>query len=317
MSPSGRRPPSDRWAWLLVAGLLLGVLWNNVLRPTSSSRPAPPLPPAREKAEVRKEQAPSPAPREAPRAPRRPAVKREETPHPLPSPETARREQVSSLWLPPPLRRAYEEGQPFASLAQSEIERGNPTRPWVALTFDAHFEAQPLPDLLRLLEEYQVKATFFLTGHWVEKNPSWVRRLAQEGHELGNHTYSHQPLTQLSEGEILSECERTEDLLRRYSGRTFPPYVRPPYGERDLRVVRVLLEHGFLPVYWTVDSLDWKEETTPGDIVGRILERGAEKGAILLLHAGSAKTVQALPDILEGLGERGLRAGRLCDVLAE
>ncbi len=211
---------------------------------------------------------------------------------------------------------------PTVEVRGVEVARGLPGRR-VALTFDAGAASEPAPLILDALGKYHVHVTFFLTGKWAEENPDLVRRMAAEGHEFGNHTYSHPHLLSLDEEAVREEIERTERIVRELAGQSTRPYLRPPYGERNQALLDLLAEEGYISIYWTVDSLDsvgepksadflLKRVTHPTDARGNPMDLD---GAIILMHVGNATTAEALPAILEWFQREGYRVVRVSEIL--
>jgi peptidoglycan/xylan/chitin deacetylase (PgdA/CDA1 family) len=189
------------------------------------------------------------------------------------------------------------------------------SRPLVALTFDAGSSAAPTPAILRALKAADRRCTFFLTGAWTAQHPGLVREIAEEGHELGNHTYTHPDLRHVSNARVAKELERTDALVREVAGRGTQPYFRPPFGARDARVLREAAHHGYRCVYWTTDSLDSVVKgITPRQIERRVLAR-LRPGSIILMHCGSAATAEALPHLLTALRKRGYQVVTVSDLL--
>jgi len=177
----------------------------------------------------------------------------------------------------------------------------------IALTFDAGASPAPTPAILSALRAAGVHVTFFLTGKWAEQNPSLVKRIVAEGHEIGNHTYSHPDLRKLTDDQITDQLAKTEDIITRIAGEGSKPYFRPPFGGRDKRVLQVAAQAGYTSVYWSLDSWDsYKKGITGKEIAERVLGR-IEGGDIVLMHCGSAATAQALPGIIDELQNRGYR----------
>jgi peptidoglycan/xylan/chitin deacetylase (PgdA/CDA1 family) len=202
-------------------------------------------------------------------------------------------------------------------LPPTEIERGAGTRPEVSLTFDAGSDWRPVKAILAALERRQLKATFFLTGEWVEKNPKTTQLIVSSGHEIGNHSWDHPAFTHLSDDAVREQLRRTETLLQEVTGKTTRPYFRPPLGDRDARVRRLVGEEGFLTVYWTLDSRDSVDRgITAEQIRQRVVDK-ASAGSIVLLHCGSQATAEALPAVLDGLQQRGLNQVPLSRLLQE
>lgn len=198
-----------------------------------------------------------------------------------------------------------------------EIDRASTGRPEICLTLDAGADWKPASKILDTLQSEGVKTTFFLTGEWVKQNPRTTKRIADEGHEIGNHSWSHPDFTQLSESDIADQLDRTEAIVQGTTGKTSKPYFRPPLGARDDRVRRTVGENGYLSIYWTLDSHDSVQKgITAEEITDRVL-KNAQPGSIVLLHCGSQATADALPGILAGLKERRLKPVMLSQLLTK
>ncbi len=202
------------------------------------------------------------------------------------------------------------------------VERGCTSRPRVALTLDAGGESEPTPAMLDALRERNIQITFFLTGTWIEENPDLTRQIVADGHAVANHSYSHPDFTTLSGEQMREELAETERLFRETTGEPgMEPLFRPPYGAYNREVLLTAIEAGYLPIYWTLDSLDsYGEPKTPAFLLERVtgaLSPEALGGAIILAHCGSAATAEALPAILDRLVEMGFAVRPLRDVLRE
>ncbi|MHB0999643.1 MAG: polysaccharide deacetylase family protein [Armatimonadota bacterium] len=210
--------------------------------------------------------------------------------------------------IPPPQSDIIENhDQPVTPITQpgSELSRGNSSSRKIALTFDAGASAKPASTILDVLAKHNIRSTFFLTGKWMEKNPSLTKRIIAEGHEIGNHTYSHKSLTDLGTGDIIHEVDRTERIADELTGHTTKPFLRVPYGSRDKRVLAVLAEQGYRSIYWDLDSWDSvKADITSEQIEDRILSK-VRNGYIILLHCGSQATSDALDSMLDKLVKDG------------
>ncbi|HUF62187.1 MAG TPA: polysaccharide deacetylase family protein [Verrucomicrobiales bacterium] len=177
--------------------------------------------------------------------------------------------------------------------------------PYVALTFDDGPHPKNTPRLLDLLRERKVRATFYVVGQNVKEFPLIVRRIAEEGHEIGNHTYTHPNLQRLSDTALRQELEKTRAAIKDAAG-VEPLTMRPPYGSFSTRQREwTFKEFGYPAVMWSVDPLDWKRPG-PSVVADRII-KGASNGAIILAHDLHAQTVDAMPKTLDGLTERGFR----------
>lgn len=185
----------------------------------------------------------------------------------------------------------------------------------IALTFDQGVRgAGETPRVLDILRDGAAPSTFFLIGVWAENNPDLVRRMVAEGHQIANHTYDHPNLTNLTDAEITQQMEQTEAIIAKITGKTTKPYMRPPSGSLDNRVLALMQRLGYAVVYWTLDSTDWRRESTPETIVNWVIEK-AKPGDIVVFHGYSPKTAEALPAIVKGLKAKGYRFGTLSQVL--
>ena len=171
--------------------------------------------------------------------------------------------------------------------------------PKIALTFDDGPSAAWTPVLLDGLKERGVKATFFLIGENADKNPEIVKRMAEEGHLIGNHTYHHVELTKVSENEARLELADTSAVIVRITGKE-PEYMRPPFGAWQRKLEQ---EIQMLPVLWTIDPLDWTTENQD-EIVNKVVTE-AEENDIILLHDCYKSSVEAGLRIVDILQEEG------------
>ena len=192
------------------------------------------------------------------------------------------------------------------------IRRGTGEFKVVALTFDDGPDPLYTPAILDILKNYGVSATFFMVGRHVEQYPELARRIAREGHTLGNHTWSHRSLVPLSTEYTRLEIMRTHEIIEKVTG-TPPRYFRPPRGIYSAFARDFLQEQGYTVVLWSVTSQDWLE-LPAGRIAARVLNR-AGPGSILLFHdsgnlvstegGNRINTVKSLPLVIEGLQEQG------------
>jgi peptidoglycan/xylan/chitin deacetylase (PgdA/CDA1 family) len=184
----------------------------------------------------------------------------------------------------------------------------------VALTFDAAYDPAPLDDILAALDEAAIPGTFFLTGEFVEDFPDSVRAIVSRGHPVGNHSYSHPDFTKIGPDETRNQLRRTADLLRDVGADDPRPLFRPPFGARDATVLGRLESEGYVSIYWTIDTLDWKPERTPVQVKESVLQ-GLRPGAIVLMHVGSRQTAQVLPELIGEIRARGYRFVTVSDGL--
>ncbi len=202
------------------------------------------------------------------------------------------------------------------------VRIGDTSERAVALTFDAGSDAGHTGRILEELASHGIRATFALTGEWVEQNPGLAQRIAAAGHVVMNHSYDHPSFTGVSSDDVVlttesrwNQLDRAETVIRSITGTTSLPYFRPPFGDQDASVARDAGARGYrFVVMWTVDSLGWKG-TDPADVVARCLER-AQPGAILMFHVGSASTdAEALPAIIDRLDDLGYRFATITELI--
>lgn len=184
----------------------------------------------------------------------------------------------------------------------------------VAVTLDMGSIGDATLDVLQTLKANGVHATFFVTGKWAEQNPDLLRAIVAGGHEVGNHTYSHPDFTTLGPQQMADELNHTESIVKSIAGVSPRPYWRPPYGAYNAAVLREAKSFGYETIYWTVDGLDWRDDTTVASVIARDV-KGADGGSIILMHGGLPKAAQALPSVLKQLRAKGLQPTSLSDVL--
>ena len=182
----------------------------------------------------------------------------------------------------------------------------------VALTFDATYGDNQTYRILEILRNNNIKATFFLSGIWLYNFPDLVRAIAADGHEIGNHSYTHPHMSQITLPEVDSQVIRTEALIKNIAG-TDPYLFRPPYGEYNQAFLNALASLGYLTIMWTIDSIDWKYPG-PDQIISRVVDN-IEPGAIILMHQSVSQTADALPELIARLKELGYSFGTVTQVL--
>lgn len=194
--------------------------------------------------------------------------------------------------------RTGEEEVPSLAVMQY-LNQSFTEAPKIAITFDDGPNAQCTPVLLDGLKERNVKATFFLIGENAEQNRDLVKRMSEEGHLIGNHTYHHVEITRVSDEEAKREIEMTNDLIFEITGK-YPEYMRPPFGlwQRKLES-----EIQVFPTMWTIDPLDWTTGNVD-EIVNKVVTE-AEENDIILLHDCYMSSVKAALKIIDILQDEG------------
>lgn len=191
------------------------------------------------------------------------------------------------------------KGNEQQEVAENEVNIDYVVRPKVALTFDDGPHPEYTPKLLDALKERGVKATFFLIGKNAKVHPEIVKRIADEGHVIGNHTMNHAEITKMSDADAFFEIDENRKLLEGIVGMPIE-YMRPPFGAWQKSLENKV---NALPVLWSVDPLDWTTENTE-EIVRRVIEE-VEDDDIILLHDYYKSSVEAairIVDILQAEG---------------
>src|SRR5438067_7749244 len=186
--------------------------------------------------------------------------------------------------------------------------------PYIAMTFDDGPHATNTPKLLEMAAQRHIKLTFFVLGECVEQNPDVLRREVAEGHEIGNHSWSHPNLAKRSDADVRSQLQRAEDLIEKTAG-IKPKLMRPPYGELTKRQ-RILVNHefGYKVILWDVDPLDWKR---PGsNVVAQRIITGARPGSIILSHDIHPPKIAAMLLVFDVLIEKGLKFVTFSELLS-
>lgn len=212
---------------------------------------------------------------------------------------------------------------PSSQILWAGLVRGPAKGRAIALTFDDGPAPPFTEQILDILRHHQAPATFFVCGKNVERFPEVIRRIQEEGHALGNHTYSHPFLFFCGRSKIADEIDRTQEAIEKVTGYR-PAIFRPPYGIRWFGLSRVLSDRGMKLIQWSDTGFDWKYQT---DAIVRAALRNLVPGAVILLHDGQeilapgavnrSRTVKALPAILEGIRRAGFNLVTIPELLSE
>lgn len=198
----------------------------------------------------------------------------------------------------------------YTSVFSSNSERKLPiycvdtTKKQVSISFDAAWGNEDTQILLDTLKKYNVKATFFMTGGWVEKYPDDVKAIAKAGHDLGNHSQNHKQMSQLSSTECVEEIQSVIDRVNELTGIT-PTLFRPPYGDYNNTLIEAVASCKSHCIQWDVDSLDWKNYGVDSIVSTVLNHKHLGNGSIILMHNGAKYTKDALPAVIEGLQDKG------------
>jgi len=182
----------------------------------------------------------------------------------------------------------------------------------VAITFDAAWGEEKTAGLLELLEQYDIDATFFLIGYWVDQYPDNVKAIAEAGHEIGSHSDTHPYMTKLSTEEMQKELSTVAGKIKAITG-SEPSLFRAPYGDYNDAVVKTVRGEGLEMIQWDVDSLDWKGLS--GDEMLVRVKKKVQPGSILLFHNNSENLLDGVKKTLDYLKAEGYSFCRVSELI--
>jgi len=236
-----------------------------------------------------------------------------------------RQEQAKELSVPSDMPETADLTPPFHPLvtAQKQVKQRKRTTADVSplsadaggqvfLTFDGGATDAGFDSIVDSLRRYGVRCTFFLTGKFAEKYPQKCHRLLAEGHEIANHSMNHPNMKNFSKDKIAAEIEAAEQAFVRVFGRRGAPFFRFPFGAQNKKVEQIVEELGYHPVYWHIDTIDWREDPV-NTIIGRV-DSKLRRNAVILMHLGSKNGARALDSILDIITGRGYTLARLSDL---
>lgn len=183
------------------------------------------------------------------------------------------------------------------------------------LTFEVSTGEKYVEEILEVLRSHGISATFFLMGRWIEENPALTQAIAYR-HEVGNHSYSHPHMQELTNKEVLAEFEKFRHSLKEaLAGEAEIRYFRPPFGELDERAVSIAHEEGLAVVMWSIESKDWIASSLEDYIAG-VLEK-IHPGGIVVFRTSSKETVMTLPLLIQSIWDQGYRIVSLESAIRE
>ena len=192
-------------------------------------------------------------------------------------------------------------------------------KPKVAISFDDGPNPHHTPDILEVLNHYNVPATFFVLGSQVQYHPEILRNIHHDGHEVANHSYTHTNFASITIEQATQEIERTNDIIERQIGYR-PEIIRPPYGFITDSQLDYFNDKNYKFVNWSLDTMDWNEDVNDPEIMASRVKRLLHPGAIILLHDGGGdrtNTVKVLPDLIEYIEEFGYELVTVSELLQD
>lgn len=222
-------------------------------------------------------------------------------------------------------KKAKDEIPPDAGAPLNEmlkkhgaLYKGNEQDKIIYLTFDNGYEAGHTESILDTLKKEDIPATFFLTGHYLTSATPLVKRMIADGHIIGNHSYDHPNMANLSEKGMQDEWQRFDQKLKELTGVTRTVYARPPKGIFNEHLLTVGNKLGYRHIFWSVAFVDWHEDKPQGKAYAyNELMNQLHPGALILMHTVSPDNAEALPDFIRDAQEKGYTFKTLDDLVAE
>lgn len=186
----------------------------------------------------------------------------------------------------------------------------------VYLTFDNGYEEGYTDDILDVLKEEDVPAAFFVTGHYVDSEPELVKRMVDEGHIVGNHSYTHPDLTTVTKDTMKKELESVQEQVAAISDQKQLTYMRPPKGAFNEQSMKWANELGYTHIFWSLAFVDWNTDAQKGgDYAFDQIMKQMHPGAIVLMHTVSSDNADALSKLIRELKEQGYQFKSLDDLV--
>ena len=195
---------------------------------------------------------------------------------------------------------------------------GDTSKNTIYLTFDAGFENGNTEKILDALKKHNVKATFFLVGNYIETSPELVKRMVEEGHTVGNHTYSHPDMSKISDEESFKkELQSLESLYKETTGQELLKIYRPPQGKYCVSNLEMADKLGYKTIFWSLAYVDWYEDKQPTkeEAFNKLLKR-IHPGAVVLLHSTSKTNGEILDELLTKWEDMGYSFGEIRDLIS-
>lgn len=198
-------------------------------------------------------------------------------------------------------------------IEEKPIYRGREDSGYIAFACNVDWGNEVLPEILKILDEKNIKISFFITGRWAEKFPDLMEEIVTRGHEIGSHGYKHLDYEFLSLEQNQEQISLADEILSKYSREKITLFA-PPSGSFGSNTLIAAGELGYKTILWTIDTIDWRAGSTRDIIVDRVLKKDDFNGAIVLMHP-MPETAKALPLLIESMEEKGLKVGTVTNVL--
>nr|WP_233523048.1 delta-lactam-biosynthetic de-N-acetylase [Peribacillus saganii] len=196
------------------------------------------------------------------------------------------------------------------------VYKGDPSKKDIYLTFDNGYENGYTKQILAVLKKHNVPATFFVTGHYLDSASDITKQMVKEGHSIGNHSWSHPDMTQISDAQIEKELALIKEETERLTGQKNMAYLRPPRGIFSERTMAVAKRLGYTHVFWSLAYVDWYVDRQRGpQFAHDQVMKQIHPGAILLLHTISKDNAEALESIIVDLKKQGYHFKSIDDLM--
>lgn len=210
----------------------------------------------------------------------------------------------------------FKEAPPTVHLDDLNAEpiyRGNPQKPMVAFLINVAWGNEYIPGILETLKKHKTKATFFLDGSWVNKNPDLAKAIKKAGHEIGNHAYSHPDLQKRSLAETTEELTKTNEVIEKTLG-IKPKWFAPPSGSFNKATLQVADQLNMKTILWTVDTVDWRKPAA-SEMVKRVVSK-VENGSMILMHP-TKPTAEGMEAMITEIKGKGYQLGTVSNLMSE
>lgn len=199
-------------------------------------------------------------------------------------------------------------------LVKQRISKGKTIQPKVALTYDMESYNRETEKLLQLFRLWNIQVTFFIQGGFIESSSREVKSIVSEGHEIGNHSWSHADLLTLSDDQIRWQVTKNEEALMQHTGVSPKPLFRCPYGSCNQHVRDILFDLGYMEIFWTNDTNDWQDDSKPKEMIQHVVDN-LEPGMIVLMHNIGQYTVETTATLITEIQNKGYIITTVSDVL--
>lgn len=198
-------------------------------------------------------------------------------------------------------------------LPPTAIYKGHPDKPMVSFIINVAWGNEYLSDMLATLKKHHVSATFFLEGRWVQKNPELAVMITDAGHEVGNHSFTHPDMKNISAAKIRQEMMKTNEVIKATTSSS-PKWFAPPSGSYRDEVVKIAAEQQMGTIMWSVDTIDW-QKPAPDVLINRVMSK-VHNGAIILMHP-TASTAKSMDRLITLIKEKNLQINTVSELFKE